>query len=291
MYLVGLGMGLMVMVLTQLPQRYATLVACDVGQGDAILITKGYNQVLIDGGPSSEKVLDCLIRHTPFWDRHLELIVLTNTDADHLRGLVAVLERYSLSEFVTADGVKESETLEQFLSLIKEKKVNVKGVERGDVIMVGTRDSLAFKVLSPKSVDEQYMAVYSNQIENPKREQILGASAKRGDLNERSVVLLWDESGYMTLLTGDAGDQTENEMLEAGILPDVDLLKVGHHGSKYASSLEFLEMVKPEQAIISVGKNNRYGHPTAETLARLSKIGAHIERTDTEGEIVWELKR
>jgi competence protein ComEC len=100
------------------------------------------------------------------------------------------------------------------------------------------------------------------------------------------VVLLWDELGYKTLLTGDSGDQTEKELMAENILVDIDLLKVGHHGSKYASTLEFLERIRPERAIISVGAKNRYGHPTHETLDRLSKVGARIERTDQNGEIV-----
>ena len=103
------------------------------------------------------------------------------------------------------------------------------------------------------------------------------------------MVLLLLEDKKHILLMGDAGDQTEKVMLEMGGLPDVDILKVGHHGSKYASTMVFLEKVRPELAVISVGANNTYGHPTQETLDRLRQVGASIRRTDKEGSIEIEL--
>jgi len=264
------------------------LVMCDVGQGDGILILKGKTQVLIDGGPSGEKILSCLAEKVPFYDRTIELIVLTNTDFDHMNGLSSVLERYEVIQFVTADGVHESAALSRFADQLTKHEVKVEAVGRGDEIQVSAgreSEALRLEVLWPTEVNKEYLAVFSNQIEKSKREQILGASAKQGDLNERSVVLLLEEDGYKTLLMGDAGDQTEKELLKLGELPDIDYLKVGHHGSKYASSLEFLQVVKPEVAIISVGEGNRYGHPTEETLARLREVGAVVQRTDKEGTI------
>ena len=126
-------------------------------------------------------------------------------------------------------------------------------------------------------------------MDKVKREQILGASAKRGDLNERSVVLLLLEADKQVLLSGDAGDQAEKVMVQVGKLPDIDILKVGHHGSKYASTLEFLQIVKPELAIISVGAKNSYGHPTSEAIGRIEQVGAKVRRTDREGSIEIEL--
>ncbi len=279
-------MGLVVLVVTQVPSPKAKMVACDVGQGDAILITKGSNQVLIDGGPSSEKILSCLAKYVPFWDRTIELIVLTNTDYDHMNGLSTVVERYQVTQFVTSDGVHDTDALTHFSRVLSEHHVSVMGVERGDTIQVGEEDGLNFEVLWPPNVIEEYVAVLRNQIDESSREQILGASAKRGDLNERSVVLLLLEDTKRVLLSGDAGFQTEKELLKLGGLPDIDVLKVGHHGSRFASSQAFLEMIKPEIAVISAGQKNRYGHPTAETLERLSKVGAAVRRTDEEGTIV-----
>ncbi len=288
-YLVGLFLGFVILVVTQMPAAQVKMVVCDVGQGDAILIIKGSNQVLIDGGSSNEKILSCLGEHIPFWDRTIELIVLTNTDNDHMHGLGAVIERYQVMQFVTGDGVHSSSALTHFAQILSGHRVVPKPIERGDTISVGKGGELHFEVLWPGVTDPDYLAVFSDQIDPAEREQILGASAKRGDLNEMSVVLLLLEDNKRVLLTGDAGFQTEKRLLELGGLPAIDILKVGHHGSKYASSLEFLERIKPSLAVISVGEKNTYGHPTQETLERLSKIGAKVMRTDQDGTIVLDL--
>lgn len=293
-YSVGLLIGLAVLVITQMPTSVARMVVCDVGQGDGILITKGATQVLIDGGPSGQKILKCLADHIPFWDRSIELIVLTNTDYDHINGLSAVLERYSLTEFVTADGVHESAALTRFVDRLNVSGAAVVGVEQGDLIRIGASggaNTLAFKVLWPPEVEERFLSVFGGSLSEAESEQILGASAKRGDLNERSVVMLLEENNYKVLLTGDSGDQAEKGMLEGGVLEKIDLLKVGHHGSKYSTGAEFLQIVNPERAIISVGEKNRYGHPTQEVIARLTQIGAEILRTDRDGTVVIELKQ
>jgi len=288
-YLIGLLIGFIVMVVTQLPSDKARMVVCDVGQGDAILISKGRYQVLIDGGPSREKILSCLEEQIPFYDRTIELIVLTNTDFDHMNGLNAVVERYQVIQFVTSDGVHSSDALIRLRGVLASTSVVPVPVEQGDQIRIGDTNGLQFKVLWPPDTNEEYVAVMGDQMDKEKREQILGASAKRGNLNERSVVLLLLEDNKKILLSGDTGDQAESEMLKEGVLQDIDILKVGHHGSKYASTTEFLEMIKPELAVISVGSKNTYGHPTPETLDRLSKVGAVVRRTDEEGTINLEL--
>ena len=291
-YLVGLLLGFVLLVIQQMPSDQAKMVVCDVGQGDAILIVKGRNQVLIDGGPNSEKILSCLEQHMPFYDRKIELIVLTNTDFDHMNGLGAVIERYRVIQFVTADGVHESDALTKFVAQLGRSGVVAEGVERGDIIRVGQieRDErLEFQVIWPPETISEYVAVFSSEIENKKREQILGASAKRGDLNERSVVLLLLEDNKYTLLSGDTGFQTEKSLLQLGNIPPINILKVGHHGSKYASSVDFLQTIHPEMAVISVGAKNTYGHPTQETLDRLRQVGAEVKRTDIDGTVVLTL--
>ena len=104
-------------------------------------------------------------------------------------------------------------------------------------------------MLWPPDTIVENVAIFGDQLSESKREQILGASAKRGDLNERSVALLLLEDNKRVLLTGDAGDQTESELLKMGGLPDIDILKVGHHGSKYASTEKFLEKIRPEDLL------------------------------------------
>ncbi len=221
----------------------------------------------------------------PFWDRTVELIVLTNTDYDHMNGLSAVVERYEVMQFVTSDGVHESSALDRMIAKLREHGVVVFGVEQGDVVRVSGESEMELKVLWPPEVIEEYVAVFSGQMEESQREQILGASAKRGDLNERSVVVEILEDNHRYLLMGDAGFQAEKELVKSGLLHDIDYLKVGHHGSKYASSQDFLEIVRPEIAVISVGERNTYGHPTKEALARLENVGTAVMRTDMEGDI------
>lgn len=282
----------MILVVLQWPSEGVKMVVCDVGQGDTILIIKGRNQVLIDGGPSTAKVLACLEEQVPFWDRTIELIVLTNTDFDHMNGLSAVLDRYEVIQFVTADGVHESDALNKFIDSLERNGVDIQAVERGDWLVVGgdKRDSeLRFEVIWPPDTKRENVAIFGAQLSEFDRKQILGASAKAGDRNERSVVLMLLEDTKRVLLSGDIGNQTESELIEMGGLVNIDILKVGHHGSKYASSVEFLEIIQPEVAVISVGAKNRYGHPTPETLDRLSKVGAEIYRTDKDGTVVLEL--
>lgn len=288
-YLIGLLIGFVVMVVSQMPSDKARMVVCDVGQGDAILIIKGSIQVLIDGGPGREKILACLEQNIPFYDREIELIVLTNTDFDHMNGLIGVVERYKVIQFVTSDGVHESDALNRFGKEMNRQTIVPLAVEQGDKIRIGDQNGLEFNVIWPPDTNEEYVAVIGSEMDKSKREQILGASAKRGNLNERSVVMTLLEDNKLVLLTGDIGDQTEKELIIQGILQDVDILKVGHHGSKYASTTEFLEMIRPELVVISVGSKNTYGHPTPVTLDRLSKVGAVVRRTDMEGSIVLEL--
>jgi competence protein ComEC len=285
-YSLGILVGMIVLLIAARPHGELQLIACDVGQGDAILITKGETQVLVDGGPSGEKLLDCLAEHTPFYDRQIELIVLTNTDVDHLSGLRSVLDRYCVMCFVTAGGVHASAQLDLFIAQLAASSLTVESVSAGDTIRILGPAPLTFRVLSPPMTNREYVAVFQPNLGSDVREQLLAASAKRGNLNERSVVLLLLEDTYTALLMGDAGDQTEKRLVASKELSTVDYLKVGHHGSKYASTQDFLDMIRPKTAVISVGQGNRYGHPTDETLARLKAVGAMVRRTDVEGTVV-----
>lgn len=288
-YFLGLVLGVLTLIVLQAPGERMRIVACEVGQGDAILIIKGSIQVLVDGGPSGEKVLSCLERQLPFWDRTIELIVLTHTDYDHMNGLSAVVDRYRVIQFVTADGVHESQALWKLRDSIVRNGVVAKMVEQGDEVRVGEMDGdevIRMKVVWPPQVERQYLAMFSGEFGESESKQILGASAKKIDTNERSVVLLIEEGDYRALLTGDSGVQAEKEWIKKGLVGKVDYLKLGHHGSKTSSSLEFLEAVEPQLAVISVGEKNRYGHPSEEVMSRLEELGIRYLRTDEIGDVV-----
>ena len=286
-----LMLGLGILIWWQWPDGKLHIIACDVGQGDAILVEQGFKQVLIDGGPSGEKVLACLRQEMPFWDRQIELIVMTHSDFDHINGLTDVIERYRVIKLLSGDGLKMSPTTEHLVALVREKKLKVEGVEMGDVVKVRNKvdgSELKFRVWWPDRVNREKLAVFSSDLSHKNDYQMLGVSAKRGSKqsnNWRSVVLELNWFGYRALFTGDADFQAEKEMIQAGVVERANYLKVGHHGSKSSSSLEFLKLIQPKVAVISVGKKNRYGHPAPEVLERLKRVGAKVRRTDEEGKV------
>ncbi len=270
--------GLLVGVITSYPDNNLHLIFCDVGQGDAILAIQGKTQVLIDGGPNNQ-VLDCLSKHLPFWDKELELVILTHPESDHLTGLVAVLERYNVRQLVSNSLVTETGVFSKFRQEVLKGKIPVYSPRVGDKIKVG---KLVFKILFPeeKLGDELVWRATDNS-------QVLGA-VYQGSFNETVIVSQLEYGKFKALLTGDIGVDQERKMEPE--LEKVDVLKVAHHGSKYSTSSEFLEKVMPNAAIISVGAANRYGHPTQEVLERLRNSDlangqARVLRTDIDGEV------
>jgi competence protein ComEC len=254
------------------PDQNLHIIFCDVGQGDAILITKGNTQILVDGGPN-QKVLSCLANHLPFWDRTIEMIILTHPDNDHLGGLPDVIERYNVTQLLSHGLIKDSAIFWTFRDKVLEKNIPVYSPKAGDKIRLA---GIVFEVLSPqeKMGDE---LVWRKETDS----QVLGAYTYSIEPNEASIVTLLSYGNFDVLLPGDISSQTE-EAIESD--KDVEVLKVAHHGSKYSSSEEFLERISPDLAVISIGKNF-YGHPTKEVLKRLRNLNIQVLRTDLEGEI------
>lgn len=243
----------------QLPDNQLHLVFCDVGQGDAILISQGSNQILIDGGPG-QSVLGCLSNHLPFWDREIEVVVATHPEADHITGLIDVIERYNVKQFVVNSLGKESAVFAEFRTAVLNEGSDIYFPKEGDRIKI---NSLELLVFWPQS-----------------QEKVLGATTVVQGVNETSIVLKLSFGSFDALLTGDISTKVESQL----DLEDVEVLKVAHHGSKYSTSKEFLEQTQPELAVISVGKNP-FGHPTSEVIERIGELGIKLLRTDEEGEI------
>ena len=242
------------------------MVACNVGQGDAIFIrTEGGLDVLIDGGPD-DKVLNCLANHMPFWDKTLEVVILTHPDADHLRGLVSVVERYKINYFVTVDIPKTTAVYKFFQSKLKEKDISAKYLFAGDKINFGKSSMTLFWP------QKQFF------LENSKY-------AGKGSLgsNDFAIVGKLNYGKFSALLTADAGANILDKF--AWNIGKTGALKVPHHGSKTGMSDLFLTSIKPEIAIISVGERNNYGHPAALSLELLKKYNINILRTDLNGEV------
>ncbi len=267
-----------------LPDNRLHLIFCDVGQGDATLITKGFSQILIDGGPD-ERVIQCLSNHLPFFDHKLELTVLTHPEADHLTGLISVLDKYEVDTFITGPEGNESavfDKLVQSLKLkIKNEGVLVTNIYAGDKVRLG---EIELQTLWP---EREWIA---NQLTNYQIANyggyILGASTDT-PLNDFSLVFLLQYKDLDVLLMGDADSQVQDEIARNNTLIPIDILKFPHHGSKTGMTSEFLQKIAPKEVVISVGKNS-FGHPTAETLKLLEENYVKIRRTDKEGEIKYE---
>ena len=268
------------------PDGKLHLIFCDVGQGDAVYIkTPGGSDLLIDGGPN-DKVLSCLGSNMPFYDRTIDIVVLTHPEKDHLQGLISVLERYSVKYFVIGAVGNQSEGYKKLVELIAGNEIPYKNLYRGDYFSL---DEVRFNVLWPdrnwaaQSLDTeaggQIMAANINQPGS----HVLGLSTKI-NLNDFSYILHLKYREFDALFTGDGDIKVQPSLLQAGGLPDVELLKFPHHGSKTGIMTEFLDKIKPEAAVISVGKNP-WGHPTKEALFTLDERKIKIYRTDTDGEI------
>jgi beta-lactamase superfamily II metal-dependent hydrolase len=222
----------------------------DVGQGDATLVTVGDQRLLIDGGRSGNTILQ---RLQALGVTDLDAVVATHPDADHTGGLTAVLESFAVERIYVNGNSSETQTYAEFLAAAEaEPGAVVSTASRGQAIALG---GLSLPVLHP--------------------------AALTGDTNVDSIVLGLACGSVEVLLMADAEAPSEQSMLAAGLVDDVDVLKVGHHGSNTSSSQAFLDAASPEVAVISAGRTNPYGHPHAEVLARLAGIGASILLTDT----------
>lgn len=236
----------------------------DIGQGDATFIeTPARHQILIDGGPSSE-VLEKLAGEMPFYDRSIDLIILTHPEHDHLAGLIEVLKRYEVKNILWTGVVKDTADYNAWLKAVKEEGARIFIAKSGQEIKTTGPDQINFLIFYPL-------------------EQTEGQAQK--DTNDTSIVtkLVFKENSF--LFAGDVSKSAEREILGAGLDIDSDVLKVAHHGSKTSSAEEFIEKVSPEIAVISAGKENPYGHPHQETLEILNKYGITIFRTDLNGDI------
>jgi competence protein ComEC len=232
----------------------------DVGQGESILVeSPSGNRVLIDGGPSGEAITAALGRQLPFYDRRIDVVIATHQQTDHIGGLPEVLDRYAVSAVLETSATAESLTYNAWKDATTSAGPALIQAVRGQEIDLGLGARLT--VLGPTGVD----------------------SSGDGDANDSSVVLLLSYGSVRILLTGDIGQGAEATLLAAGTDLRADVLKVAHHGSATSTSTEFLRRVRPSVAVISAGRDNQFGLPDPETLARLRT--ATVYRTDEDGDI------
>jgi len=229
------------------------LVFCDVGQGNGVILSKGNFQLVYDVGPDNGKFLNCISNNMPFWDRKIEVVVISHWDSDHSGGLQDLKSHYQLESL--------------YLSKTNKDYSEVTVLNKGDKL---ENDWMSFETIwTLEGEDDNYGSVVG----------LLGVRDYKallmGDVPvEVEQRLLWSEL-------------IRNEDMGQGI-KGVDVMLVGHHGSESSNSQEWLEYVKPKTVVISVGKNS-YGHPSRKVIDILGKLGVEVLRTDMGGEIEIKL--
>lgn len=237
----------------------------DVGQGDSIFIeAPNGKQLLIDGGRNGS-FLSELSRYMDISDREIDVVLATHPDADHIGGFPELFERFDILNFIDPGASSDTNLFKELKTKVSEEGSSYIKAKRGLVIILDKEKGVYFQVLAPDS------------------------SFNTKDTNNSSVVgrLVYGSRSF--LLTGDASKMIENILAYSdGEILDIDVLKVGHHGSKTSSSLLFLEKVKPETSIISASAYNTYGHPHDDVINNLKKVNSVIFETSKEGTISFE---
>lgn len=238
-----------------------TFAVLDVGQGDALYIESPTGvQVLVDAGPddSALRELSALL---PLGDRSIDAAIATHPDADHIGGFSALIDRYDIGIFISPGIPKDTATAKRLEQKITERRVPRLVALRGQSLDLGGGARL--DILYP---DRDVSTLPSDKA------------------NEGGIVARLVYGDSEALLMADVGSGVELHLLQLGSLLRSDLLKVGHHGSRFSTNAQFVSAVSPETALISVGKNS-YGHPTPQTLGVLDGVGATVLRTDESGTI------
>jgi competence protein ComEC len=241
----------------------------DVGQGDAIFVTTpSGEQILVDGGPSDQVLVE-LGNHMPFWDRSLDLVILSHPHADHLTGLIEVARRYRIGALWLSGAVHTTPEFLSWLETIRDRDIPV------ETVLAGTEKTLG---------EVQLEVLY------PPTDQ---TGIRPANQHEATVVVRLEHGAQTVLLTGDLESGEEKTLVET-YCPDLhrpcpklqaDFLKVPHHGSKSGLEPDFLAAVAPKAAAISSGFKNPYGHPHVSILERLKSLNILTYRTDLNGTI------
>ena len=237
----------------------------DVGQGDAILIqTPSHQNILIDGGPDPQKINLELSKKLPFWDRTIDLMIATQPQADHITGLVEILHRYKVKQVLEPGVSYNSSIYQEWLRLVEDKQIKHEIAKAGQEIELG--EGVKLEVLNPPA-------------------ELFQGTSHDVDNNGMVIKLSWGKVSF--LFTADIREEAEFELIRQRVSLGNTVLKVAHHGSKTSTSSQFLAAVDPEVAVISVGADNPFGHPSPEVVERLKeRLGEDkVYRTDTNGTI------
>ena len=257
------------------------IVFCDVGQGDAVYIRINNEfDVVIDAGPD-RKILECLGTHMPFYDRNIELAIITHPQKDHFGGFVWIIDYYNVNAFVLSRLNGSSQLFQQLKQKIYSKHIKVFFAEESMVI---NKNNSKFTFLWPS---EEF--VKENLFFNFNDSKNIEFVKSTTNPNLFSLIILFQENNTKALFTGD----TSAGILEKLVIKHnikADILKVPHHGSKNGLNENILKLVNPDLSIISLGKNS-YGHPSKEVLGYFKKLNKKYLRTDECKDIVLSISK
>lgn len=255
---VTIGLGMLLILQFENSDKFR-LIFCDIGQGDGmLLVTPGGSQIVVDGGPGN-KILECLAKHMPFYDRDVEVIVSTHPQQDHMQGLIAILERYQVKN-IAATGISHStDFYKVWQGSTAGEGAKIVEAKAGEKIKV---DDVILEVLWPP-VDQ--LAIWQQ--------------SPPSDLNESAVVIKAVYGDFCAYLTGDA----PKEILVNIMDEPCEVLKLSHHGSRTGTDKAVITKSSPMIAIAQLGLKNRYGHPHQEVLDAVGDIT--FLRNDLNGEV------
>lgn len=259
--------------------------------------------MVVDGGPDAS-VLKCLGRHMPFWDRDIDMVLMTHPQKDHFYGLISVISRYKVDYFLRSDVDNTTESYKQLLDVLAARRVPSKFLTSGDTIKVD-RIGLSFIWPSQAQIAKGKNFLSGQSLQEVLLQRTILGISSIGDLNDYCLVFFLRYGSFDALFTGDADSRVEPNYTGGKLVPNVseglsddtlEVLKVPHHGSKTGMTQDFVAWLRPKVAIISVGKNT-YGHPSQLAIDALTAVGSRVIRTDKAGDIEvisdgtnWNLK-
>ena len=250
----------------QNPTQGAEVVFLGIGQGNAVLFSDGYTNILYDGGPSKSKLSEKLNKHLPVFNRKIDLLVLSHPDKDHIEGAVELLRYFPVHFVLLNDNVSDTPVYEELQKAIDEAK------NKGVVFIY------------PKAGQEFSVGNFKIATLWPDR------SMKASLSNNSSVVLKIYYGKNSVLLSGDLPKEVEKYLAyKEGRALKSNIVLAGHHGSKTSTSKSWVGFANPDFVVISAGKGNSYGHPHMQTLKTLEKFKVKVLRTDKQGDIKFKL--
>ncbi len=274
LFLVFISISLYYLNLSSSHKGFLFISFLNIGQGDAIFIqAPNGKQIMVDSGPD-KIVLRELGKIMPMFDRTIDAILITNPDKDHIGGFIPIMQRYKVDYIIEPGTISKTDTYETVENLAKEKGIQEIYARRDMNIMLDENNKVYLRILFPDRNVEKLTT------------------------NDGSIIMKLVYGKTSVLLEGDAPQNIERYLLSLnkGEL-DSDILKIGHHGSRTSTDIDYVKAVSPDYAVISLGEDNSYGHPHKETINTLSSLNIPILRTDLDGRIsfvsdgvVWKRK-